>query len=184
VILSTYTYDANSNRLARPTPTGTVLGAYDDQDRLLSYGGTTYTYTANGELQSKTVDGQTTQYTYDVLGNLHQVELPGGTVIEYVVDGENRRIGKRVNGVLVQGFLYQDQLEPVAELDGSGNVVARFVYCDCGKSVPEYLGKGGATYRILSDHLDSPRLVVDTVTGTIVQRLDYDEFGNVLLEAV
>jgi hypothetical protein len=32
------------------------------------------------------------------------------------MDGENRRIRKKVNGVLQQGFLYENQLEPVAEL--------------------------------------------------------------------
>jgi RHS repeat-associated protein len=42
--------------------------------------------------------------------------------------------------------------------------------------------KGGVTYRILSDHLGSPRLVIDTSTNTITQRLDYDEFGNVILD--
>ncbi len=41
-------------------------------------------------------------------------------VIDYVIDGRNRRIGKKVDGILVQGFLYQDQLNPVAELDGTG----------------------------------------------------------------
>jgi hypothetical protein len=51
----------------------------------------------------------------------------------FLIDGKNRRIGKKVNGALVQGFLYQDQLEPVAALDSSGNVVARFVYYGCGK---------------------------------------------------
>ncbi len=37
-------------------------------------------------------------------------------------------------------------------------------------------------YRLLSDHLGSPRLVVNTADGTIAQRMDYDEFGNVLLD--
>jgi len=78
----------------------------------------------------------------------------------------------------VQGFLYQDQLKPIAELNGSGNVVARFVYAD-KSNVPGYLVKGGQTYRIVSDHLGSPRLVVNSATGEIVQRMDYDEFGNV-----
>ena len=84
--------------------------------------------------------------------------------------------------MLVQGFLYQDQLEPVAELDGSGNLVACFAYCGCGKPVPEYMVKGGVTYRIISDHLGSPRLVVDTTTGAVLQRMDYDEFGSVILD--
>ena len=43
-----------------------------------------------------------------------------------IMDAHDRRVGKKVDGQLVQGFLYQDQLAPVAELDGSGNVVARF----------------------------------------------------------
>jgi RHS repeat-associated protein len=39
--------------------------------------------------------------------------------------------------------------------------------------------KGGVTYRIISDHLGSPRLVVKVSDGTIVQRLDYGEFGDI-----
>jgi RHS repeat-associated protein len=40
--------------------------------------------------------------------------------------------------------------------------------------------RDGITYRIISDHLGSPRLVVNVADGSIVQRLDYDEFGRVL----
>ena len=46
--------------------------------------------------------------------------------------------------------------------------------------MPDYMIKGGVTYRIITDHLGSPRLVVDAATGTVVQRMDYDEFGRVL----
>jgi YD repeat-containing protein len=67
----------------------------------------------------------------------------------------------------------------VAELDGSGNVVSRFVY-GSRPNVPDYMIRCGRTYRILSDHLGSPRLVVDTSTGAIAQRLDYDEWGRML----
>jgi len=42
--------------------------------------------------------------------------------------------------------------------------------------------RGGATHRLITDHLGSPRLVVNTADGTISQRLDYDEFGNVILD--
>lgn len=37
----------------------------------------------------------------------------------------------------------------------------------------------GVTYRIISDHLGSPRLIINTADGAITQRMDYDEFGNV-----
>jgi len=33
------------------------------------------------------------------LGNLLSVILPSGTVIDYLIDGRNRRIGKKVDGV-------------------------------------------------------------------------------------
>jgi RHS repeat-associated protein len=107
--------------------------------------------------------------------------LPSGTQIEYILDGQNRRIGKKVNGVLNQGFLYRNQLAPVAELDGSGAVVARFVY-GTKLNVPDYMVKSSVTYRLLTDHLGSVRLVVDTSTGAITQRLDYDEFGQITLD--
>lgn len=114
-----------------------------------------------------------------VLGKLISFSLPNGDQIDYLVDGQDRRIGKAINGTITQGFLYGDQLNPVAELDQNNNVVARFVY-GTKINVPDYMVKGGETYRILSDHLGSPRLVINTSTGTVEQRLDYDAFGNVI----
>lgn len=178
---ASYTYDSNSNRLTKVEPGSTTSYTYDAQDRLLTAGSSTYTYTANGELLTKVTGGQTTTYNYDELGNLISASLPGGTQIEYVIDGQNRRIGKKVNGALVQGFLYQDQLKPIAELDGSGAIVSRFVY-GTGINVPDYMIKGSVTYRLVTDHLGSPRLVVRVSDGVVVQRVDYDEFGNVLAD--
>jgi len=177
-----YRYDANGNRLSATTDTGTFTGKYDDQDRLQQYGDTTYEYTANGELQRKVASGAVSKYDYDVVGNLRNVRLPNGTLIEYVIDGRNRRIGKKVNGALTQSFLYQGSLNPVAELDGDGNVVSVFVY-GSKANVPNYMHKEGKTYRILSNHLGSPRLVVDINDGTIVQRMDYDAFGKVIYDS-
>ncbi len=172
--LAHYDYDANGNRIGGFNQvSGTIVPAagsdgtrYDDQDRLEQYettgdGLVTYAYTANGELASRSDLGGTTSYTYDALGNLRTVVLPGNTTIEYLVDGRNRRIGTRVDGDVVQGFLYQDQLEPVAELGPDGSVVAQFVYAS-KPHVPDYVIKYGAdagVFPILSDHLGSPRLM-------------------------
>jgi RHS repeat-associated protein len=178
----TYEYDANGNRLVRDVTAGSdEEGVYDDQDRLTSYDGAVYTYTANGDLATKTEGSSVTTYTYDALGNLRAVLLPNGTLIEYVIDPENRRVGKMVSGDLTQGFLYEDQLRIAAELDDQGNVVSRFVY-GTRVNVPEYMIKDGSTYRILTDHLGSPRLVVDTGDGTVAQRIAYDEFGRVAVD--
>jgi RHS repeat-associated protein len=176
---ATYSYDSNDNRSVANFGGPPINGTYDAQDRLTQYGNTTYTYTANGELQSKTIAASTTQYGYDVMGNLRTVTLPSTTQIEYLIDGQNRRIGKKVNGTLTQGFLYQDQLEPVAELDGSNSIVSRFVY-GTRSHVPDYMVKGGATYRLITDQLGSVRLAVDVATGAVAQRIDYDAFGVIL----
>jgi RHS repeat-associated protein len=178
---TTYSYDANGNRSSFTGPGGTVNATYDVRDRLLQYGATTYGYSASGERLWKANGGQTTTYTYDVLGNLIQVALPDGTQVAYVLDGLGRRLGKKVGGTVVQGWLYQDDLRPVAELDGAGVLVSRFVYGNRG-NVPDYMVKGNATYRIIADHLGSPRLVVNTATGGVEQRMEYDEFGRVTFD--
>ena len=179
--VASYTYDANGNRLSHSYDGGTDNGSYDDQDRLLSYGPNSYQYSANGELVAKSAPSGTTGYAYDELANLREVILPNSTVIDYVVDAEGRRVAKEVDGVLVQGFLYQDDLKVVAELDGSGAVVARFVYGN-HVNVPEYMIKADATYRFVLDIAGSPRLLIDVATGQVVQRMDYDEFGRVVLD--
>jgi RHS repeat-associated protein len=159
----------------------TVTATTDAQDRVLTQGTLRFTYTPNGELLTKTdrATRKTTTYTYDVFGNLTQVHLPNGTRLEYVIDGFNRRVGKKVNDALVRQYLYQSPLQMVAELNAQGQVVARFVY-GTRAHVPDYMVKNGVTYRFITDHLGSVRLVVHAKTGAIAQRLDYDTFGRVV----
>lgn len=123
-----YSYDTNSNRLSATTSSGTADGTYDAQDRLLTYGNASYTYRANGELATQKVSGEKTTYKYDVLGNLTAVTLPSGTKITYIIDAENHRVGKEVNGALETGFLYNDDDRIVAQLNGSNQLVSQFVY--------------------------------------------------------
>jgi RHS repeat-associated protein len=246
-VVESYSYDDNGNRLSGTNSAGSATGTYDAQDRMTAYGAATYTYGPSGDLRTRTAGGQTTTYSYDSLGNLMGVWLPDGRVIEYVVDGLNRRVGKKVNGAVVEGFLYDGKLRPVAWLDGTGAVKATFVYSQpfltggslnltslltagryterllgsiglqgtydslnlprpyvpdwyridsqlpsasiadptagLGVNVPEYMTTSAGTFRILTDHLGSPMLVVDTTSGAVVQRMDYDSFGNVLADS-
>lgn len=176
--VATYTYDANGNRLTRTDADGTTIATYDALDRLTSYGPTTFSHTPNGEVASEKTGEETTVYRHDELGNLLGATLPDGREIAYVLDGKNRRVGKKVDGTVVQGFLYEHD-SVVAELDGSNGVVSRFVY-GTRPNAPDYMVREGRTYRILSDDRGSPRLVIDVATGDVAQRLDFDEFGNVL----
>ncbi|MBI5516947.1 MAG: hypothetical protein HY909_24405 [Deltaproteobacteria bacterium] len=174
-----YEYDSNGNRtLARVGP-AEARCAFDAQDRLQTCGEARFAYTAAGDLRTRTEAGRTTTYAYDALGNLLSVALPDGRRVEYVIDGLNRRVGRRVDGRLTQGLVYRSRLQVAAEVDGAGAVVARFVY-GSSEVVPDYMLRDGATFRLVADTLGSVRAVVNTATGEVAQRLDYDASGNVL----
>lgn len=174
---TTYSYDENGNRIAVDFGGTVQASRYDGQDRLLTSDGASFTYDRSGDLDTVTdPNGDPTGYDYDEFGNLRSVTLPDGRAVTYSVDAMNRRSAKSIDGEVVQAFLYRSQLNPVAELDADGDVVSRFVYATRG-STPDYMVKDGTVYTIVSDDLGSPRLAVDTETGHVVQRLDYDEFG-------
>lgn len=176
-----YRYNENGDRISAEFPWGKSTATYDSQDRVITSGDVSFTFTRAGALATRTEAGSTTTLSYDVLGNLRRVDLPSGEVIEYVIDGHNRRIGKKVDTVLVEEFLYKDSLNPVAILDSSGAILSRFVY-GTRANVPDYMVREGHTYRMISDHLGSVRLVVEVDTGSVAQRLDYDAFGRVLVD--
>jgi RHS repeat-associated protein len=114
-------------------------------------------------------------YPFDAFGNLAQVVMPNGDVIQYVIDGQNRRIARKLNGRITNKWLYAGQLTPIAELDSADNVIARFS--------GGYMNKRDTIYQIITDHLGSPRLVVNVSTGAIMERIDYDDFGNVVYDS-
>jgi RHS repeat-associated protein len=178
---ASYTYDPNGNRVSVTTGAGTITATYDAQDRIVTFGGRTYTHSGHGDVQSWTDSVGTTTLTYDVQGNLLAVNLPSGSTVEYVVDARNRRIGRKVNGAVTHRWLYQGQLRPVAELDSTGAILSRFVY-GVRAVAPEYMIRGGVAYRLVTDYVGSVRLVVDTGTGAIAQRIDYDEWGRAIVD--
>ncbi|MEQ8819953.1 MAG: hypothetical protein RLY93_06885, partial [Sumerlaeia bacterium] len=119
-------------------------------------GGTVeFTYNMDGEIVEKTFNSTTeAQYTYDSRGFLESVTLGSGT-IAYVLDGQGRRVAREENGVVKDRFLYKDFINPVAWQDAGGSV-AYFVYGGRGH-VPDWMVKGGAYYRFVTDHLGSVR---------------------------
>jgi RHS repeat-associated protein len=181
--VASWTWDANGNRLSQTDGSGTVTGSYDDRDRLLSWGALDFAWSEAGDLQTRTDTGtgDVTGFAYDERANLLEVDLPDGTVVTYAIDGLGRRVARSVDGVVTNRWLYMDGLHPVAEVDGTGNLVARFVQATVG--TPAYLEKGGVTYALVTDRLGSVRRVVDAATGLVVQAIDYDAFGRVISDS-
>ena len=175
-------YDARGNRIAVDGPGGARVAVFDTLDHLTGDGNKRFEYDAGGRLSRRTDGSAVTTFEYDLLGSLASVGQPDGRRIDYLVDGLGRRVGKRVDGKLVAGWLYMDGRRPVAQLGPGGAVVATFGYV--GESpVPAMMVRGGRTYAILTDWLGSPRLVVDASTGAIAQAIEYDAFGRVVADS-
>jgi RHS repeat-associated protein len=177
-----YSYDDNGNRLRVTDAAGNHDATIDEQDRLVSYDGTTYTYTAWGALASSTANGATTTYTYDALGALREVDLPvtadsSGGAWTYTNDALGRRTVRRAPDGTVTKLLYAG-MRPVALLDANDAVVARYVY-GRDRLAPELIVTAGTTYRVLCDHLGTPRLLVDAA-GNVAEQSDYDAYGIVV----
>jgi YD repeat-containing protein len=116
---------------------------------------------------------------YDARGQLRKVSLPGGKTIAYVIDALGRRIAIQVDGKLKQAFVYDLAGRVRGELDASGTMASRFIY-GARRHVPDYIAKDGVKLQLLTDARGSVRLVVDVASGQVVQRMDYDAWGNVL----
>jgi len=177
-MIAQYHYDSNGNRTRLTTTEGIINSSHDAQDRHISRGDETYSYNNLGQLKEVKSNQETTIYQYDELGNLRKVIKPSAGTIEYLADGHNRRIGTKVNGNLVSGLIYIDDLNPLAEVDAKGNLKSLFVY-GTAQNVPDYIVKDRRTFRFVTDHLGSVRLVIDIESGNVEQRIDYDAFGVV-----
>lgn len=172
----TYQYDENGNLVFGPAGLATSTAG----DRLLDYGGRQFLHDAAGDLQSIDAGGAVTLFDYDAAGRLLGVLLPDGTDIAYRHDAADRRVARVVDGIVEAGWIYGPGPSPVARLDpADGSVVTRFVYGEKA-ATPDYLIHQGVRHVVVWDERGTPRLVVDSQTGTIVERLDSDELGAVV----
>jgi len=174
--VETYTYGANGQRL---TETNTLRGitnrtyTYSLEDHLLSADAVTYAYDDDGFLTTKVAGLQTTSYQYSSRGELLEVDLPDNRVITYVHDPMGRRIAKKIDGVIVEKYLWAGMTQLLAVYNASNTLTMRF---DGAR-----MTRGGSTYYLVTDQVGTVRAVVDTA-GSIVKRIDYDSFGNIITD--
>ena len=175
-----YQYSANGTRTYEMNALRGIDArtlSYSDEDHLLTAGDTTYQYDDDGFLTTRTQGADVTTYDYSSRGELLSVTLPDGRLVEYVHDPLGKRIAKKVNGVIVEKYLWQGLTRLLAVYDGNDNLVMRFEHAD-GR-MPLAMTKGGITYYLTYDQVGSLRLVADA-SGNVVKRIDYDSFGNII----
>ena len=176
-VTTTYTYDANGNRLTRSTAGGaTESGAYNAGDQLTAYAGATYQYDSGGRLSQRGADA----FAYDMTGGLQSAILSGGPSVTYLDPVGERRASDSVDGVMQRQFVYQGIRTLAGELDANGVARSAFGYVTLSTPTPDFIQQDGRTLRIIADELGSPRLVINCDTGEVLQRMRHDAFGRVL----
>ena len=156
---------------------GSTASTYDARDRLTRAGADTYAWAPDGSLASISRPSGTTTFAYDELGRLRAVAASRRP--DRRLRRRRRRTAGRTRGRRrpASGYLYDPAGRVVAQTDGSGAVVARFAYDDQGHLAT--MQKGAETYRIVTDAVGSPRLVVDAATGAVAEAIDYDAWGRI-----
>jgi RHS repeat-associated protein len=175
-----YAYDANGNR----TSGGTVTGV---NNQLLNDG--TYSYTYDGESnrtkRTEIATGKVTEYVWDYRNRLAGVLFKdaGGVVtktIDYIYDGNNQRIGKRIDGAVVERYVI-DRNQIALVFDGAGTQTHRYLY---GTAVDQVLADETATSMVwaLADNQGTVKDLVDN-SGSVVNHVTYDSFGKVVAQS-
>ena len=173
----TYHYDPAGNRVSLVRAKENLKASYDDRERLQSFGNTRYKWMPDGTLAGVAHGQRASAFVYDDFGALRQASLPDGRKVRYFVDASGRRVGREVGGKLVAGYLYRLDGSIAAETDADGQIVSRFGYDSRGHLA--LVEHSGVTYRVITDAVGSPRLIIDSGTGAVVEQISYDAWGNV-----
>ena len=170
-----YSYDA-LNRIASAEETVSntqtwkqefSYDQYGNRSFVTGSGHTTTLGSCSTAVCNPTISGNTTAdangqtYTYDGENKMVEASNSGGTLGEYVFDGDGKRVKKYVQ---------------------STSELTVFVYDASGKSIAEYStivanSTDAKVNYLTSEHLGSPRINTDAA-GNIIARHDYHPFGE------
>ena len=169
----TYTYDLAGSRSevggtwARTNlPAALSSATYDAANQILMFGGTTFTYDANGSL----TDDGVRAYSWNARNQL--AGLSGGATASFLYDGSGRRRAKTFSGGSTS-FLY-DGFNAVQELS-SGSPVANML---TGLGIDEVFRRndGSGDSDLLVDALGSSVALSDGA-GTVQTSYTFEPFG-------
>lgn len=178
------TYQQSISADNQQLPLKRTFASHNEDDQLTKLQGSInrdYKYDDDGNLSEMSNCYGKNSYEYDSFGNLKKVTLSNGKVIEYKVDGFNRRFKQLINGQVTEYYLWYDQIRLAAVLDSNKNAKSIYIYGSESSNVPGYVIKDGKTYKIIHDPgTQSVRYVVDSENAMVVQEFEYDENGNIM----
>lgn len=178
-IIEEYEYGKQGERYFAATPqTGQQRFTYGPGLRLERAGEVKYSYDGEGRLIMKQRGLDVTTYEYHHSGQLQQVNLPDGKRISYVIDPQDRRMAKSVNGKITETYSWHDFTKlAVVAFDGG----SRMEFAYDSKGDPVGMRNNGEVYRFASDQVGTIYMVADS-SGHEVKRIICDSFGNMIAD--
>ena len=162
VSIERYSYDVTGNRLSFGNSAGVQVYRYAvDSHRLTSVDAIERSYDAMGN--TLTI-GSEWQYTYDLAGRLHSASQSGSTLASYVHTAAGERVLK-VSGAEKRSYLHGKGGELLGIYAQAGAPTQQLVWLG---SRPVGLIESGRVLYIESDHVGSPRAVVEPRRDTAV----------------
>jgi RHS repeat-associated protein len=149
---------------------------YDQSNRLLTVGTTSYEYDDNGSLTKKVNGTATSDFAYDVASRLSEIKSADKTV-QHLYDGLGNRTARIENGQRTNYILdlNSQMTQILAETDAGGNITKYHVY---GLGLIETILPGGET-QIYHFNSRGNTTAISNASGQIVQKYAYDDFGTV-----
>ncbi|MFU1796223.1 RHS repeat-associated core domain-containing protein [Paenibacillus azoreducens] len=183
-----YTYDNNGNITTVTDGTGATSYAYDKLNRLTQVtrpSGQTinYTYDARGNRSTFTSSGLSQSYsditsTYNVWDQLESTTKDGLTT-EYVYEMQGLRLSKTTDTSTTR-YAYNNSGEVIAELNGTNQAIANYIWGPDRLLAKKEAATGKNYLYLYNGHGDVVQII--DPTGQVVNKYQYDEWGNILSE--
>ncbi len=162
--IETYGYDATGNRTELTTNAGTHVYSYPaDSHRLTAVDAESRAYDPTGN----TLNIGSREYVYSDANRLTQVKQGGAVAESYVYNHRGERIGRSPSGAPERYSAYDEVGQWLGDISTSGQAAQQVIWLD---RIPVALvgeqpeGTSKLAY-IQSDHLGTPRLLIDPTTG-------------------
>jgi RHS repeat-associated protein len=180
-----YSYDASGDRISQqmsdgqPLATQMATATYDDANRLVQRGNTTFAYDDNGNLTSELGPSGTTTYTWDARNRLASLSASTGQLKQFQYDFGGNLISQTDSGPLanVTRTFVSDSLTNVAHQQSSDGDQYSVL---TGGSIDSHFAtiRSGAQVEFaLSDALNSTVSTVDQA-GILKGTFSYAPFGE------
>ena len=176
-----YDYDAGGNRRSKTVNTSTVT-AYTpetDSNRLATVGSAAYNYDLSGNLTSNGA----IVFVYSARGRLSQVKTTDNSLnYKYATNGLGQRVSK-TNAAAVgtaagasRVYVYDEAGHLIGEYDSSGARIQEHIWLG-DQPVVVVNGSGGGLFYVLSDHLNTPRQIINSSKQLRWRWDNLDPFG-------